>query len=118
MAGPSLDHFLLRLLARLILGPLLLLPLGNLHHMVVHLVSNAFLRVFAPLDAVEHVVIDDKTAVLSGHLGVNGKDLNGVPALGTGLFQNFGLRLPLAAFHNHCHDGSSSQAFLLTVWLL
>ena len=54
----------------------------NLHQLVVELLTDTELGIFAPFDAGLDIVVDDIAAVVSGHFGIDGKDLDLIAALG------------------------------------
>jgi hypothetical protein len=78
------------------------LGIQHTHNLFIHFINYAFAGMLAPLHAAEGIVVGDKTAVLAGHLGVDGEQLNFMSALGADLFNNRrGFGFGLASVHNH-----------------
>src|SRR5699024_7553367 len=100
---------------RFFLPPLLLL--SYLHQHIVHLLAHAFLCLRTPLHAGKLIVVNDKSAFLTGHLGIAGKNLNHIPAPGTLLFLPCGRpqpRRPLTSFHHPSSPLIHSEFFRLS----
>ena len=62
----------------------------NIHHLFIHFFSHTLLRMGAPLDAAQGIIVCDKSAMLAGHLGINGKQFDLMSTLGADFFNNRG----------------------------